>query len=462
MPIEPQNESIYVCKFCGNQRFENGSCSGCGGSSFIRESENPYLNNLHLKLVKQFVEANKYLKILTAVVAIGFLALVTANYHNDPRDDPQDKTAPTKKVLIKKGHTPVGVAWSTILNPEKIAPESGFTAYYLRGGPENVVYKEQVNSIGIKYVSADNFHSISPNSLAAFWVGKITVPKKGFYDFFLSKSHASVRVFINGSLQNLNSSQGKSILELEKGEHLIEVEFRNYWHTTDFSFSYSETTPEYSKSAIHSKLTNLINGEYEFLYASQNKSPSQNRTTLLNLEKRPGPVVLMLSSSNPINWHISNPFDVDVKAVVYGSYKAGSVVAGDIDADTPIFNHGQRLIRKGRRKCFCSSKTLRCKDNSLVDFEEQMKEYGTGLLSGISVNHSTNTLLVPEITINSKAKDKEARDYAVLEQKCLNSPPETEFQKKRAKVLEIPDMPTPTVLHFPSDSGQVLIQLKGN
>ena len=446
MPTVSQIDPAYICTFCGNQRIAKGHCEGCGGSSFKRQLSDDHLpfSQFRQLITTQTSGLIKHIKILSVVTAIGFITIATALYKQAP-----DQTKSTHlKSSPPAPYSAAGSAWGRILNPQKDVPDSGFTAYYLRGGADKFIHKEHVNDIAVKFGSSNRIHNITPRSFAAYWIGKINLSKKKFLDMSVTTGHVSSRVYINGVAQTINSGRRKTTIELDQGEHIVEVEFSNRWHTVDFFFSLAESRPQYSTKAINSQLTNLIAEDYEFLYVSQHESPSTNQTTLLNLEDNDKPVVLLLNSYEPVKWHVLNPFNIELRAVVIGSYEQGSEVQGDISTNTKILHHTGKVgrINNGRKRCQCYSGTINCGGETIADIEKKLSVFGSGTLAGLTINSSTSTLVVPEEIVNSRAKQLELADFEAQKNACDSALVTSSSRTRQAPLPQKTPSPKPILM----------------
>ena len=120
------------------------------------------------------------------------------------------------------------------------------------------------------------------------------------------------------------------LYRFEPGVHKLEVEYVNNWHTTEFNVDISSEQTYLEASEIRARLGEALPADVTLYYAGVYESSAQDMSIVLNLEHTQGAVALVLSSYSPVRWHLSNPFGVDVRAVVYGAYKPGSRLDGDL------------------------------------------------------------------------------------------------------------------------------------
>ena len=421
MITRAQFRSTYVCNFCGNQRLSGNACAGCGGSSFHQEVRNVASSEPGDQLLTEVIEGNRKLKLITAFFLIAALTSFVFSYNRMQ----QTTETPAQNSVANKGISTVNQTWGQRLNALNSIPENGYRAYYLRGGPEEFVHQENVTDINLKYKDSREFHGISPRKLAAYWVGKLNVEEKGFYDVTANQNHERVRVLIDGNLINLADERKKTLIELDQGQHLIEVEYRNRDRYADFHMSIQRSNIEYSKAGIQSTLSRHMPEDYKFLYVFQHQSRTSARMTLLNLHKTSGPVVLMLDSYDVINWQVLNPHHVDIRAVVVASYKQGSSVRGEIPPSAMTLQSRDRILRKNSalRTCSCYSGVTQCGGTLLPQIAKAIESFGTGVLSGLTINHKNHTLQVPEIYVNNNSIEREIQSIADQHTECKNSAP---------------------------------------
>ena len=153
--------------------------------------------------------------------------------------------------------------WGDILNPRGIIPANGYAVWYLDTGhsrqpgigddgrprnpqpqgpelipaftpqPQHVVAREKIGSISVDY-GWNELHGIPSRQFAAYWVGRIRIPQRSLYSIKNDMGWARVRVILDGYIL-IDGEKGKYIsLELDSGDHLLEVEYVNAWHTTKF------------------------------------------------------------------------------------------------------------------------------------------------------------------------------------------------------------------------------------
>lgn len=138
-------------------------------------------------------------------------------------------------------------SWGDALNPDGQVPATGFAAYYLdRSKSGRVIAREEVPHINIHY-GYDDFHGIPSDQFDAYWIGRLHVPQRAVYSLFVwhvSQMTGRIRLVIDGRLvgDGLSRDLPDNLL-LEAGDHVVAVEYANFWHTTNFRLNLRPSVP---------------------------------------------------------------------------------------------------------------------------------------------------------------------------------------------------------------------------
>ena len=284
-------------------------------------------------------------------------------------------------------------SWGKRLNPTGALPDNGFRAFYFdRKNPSNVVFQEDVDSIAIKYAWAE-FHEIDSPDFGAYWVGKLNFPSAATKQFSVSQSWAKSRIFIDGSVVFDESNQGRTFTHtFTPGDHVIEVEFINNWHTVEYKVTIEDVIEELSEDEMATwiktqggKFAGLY---YVGLYESDRKDTSVDLTT----PATDSPVILWLTSYEAIDWNIDSLHPGS--AVIVGSYAPGSRIRG---AEIGQVHHlkGSWGIYRVAKQCSCVAGTYHCEgDKDLNDVAEKLLSLTGVPLSGYASEYSASALTI--------------------------------------------------------------------
>ena len=161
-----------------------------------------------------------------------------------------------------------------------------------------------------------------------------------------------------------------------------------------------------------------------FSYVGVNHSSSANGRVELALRPTDQKLVLVLSSYEPVHWHVTNPKNVHLAAIVYGSAAPGSRINGDLPAHTLLIPADKRIGNlTAPRSCDCrTARVYDCNGTTASATIGEINALGSGKLIGLSNQLSASSLKVPQMTLNQylvKEKIQQSTD-TLKKQQCLN------------------------------------------
>ena len=223
-------------------------------------------------------------------------------------------------------------SWGDIYNPAGIVPKQGFTAYYLdTRWPERVIASEHRGCIAINYSDSSPFLNIQAEHFGAYWVGTLHVPQPGRYRIHTDLGWARARILLDkhiiaerSTLPNCGSCSVPPtelpLLTLDAGDHLLEVEYNNHWHSAAFQLAFTpDDTPAYRSEDFATALAALkLPPETVVHIAAVHESSDYYNRLTLQAPTDDTPYVLLLSSRSPVNWHIAGRAPLAVVRDNYG------------------------------------------------------------------------------------------------------------------------------------------------
>lgn len=313
-------------------------------------------------------------------------------------------------------------SWGKEFNPSKDVPEQGFSAYYFNSNqPTKVISHEQVESISINYAWND-FHNIKSEDFAGYWVGRINIDKPQVMNIAISQSRAKTRLIIDGAVVFEGTSKKEIPIQFEKGEHIVEVEHINNWHTTEFAVTFLVHREKLSDSELKKRLVDSIKEEYEVYFAGVYESASRDLSTRLDIQQTEKPIVLFLSSYSAVKWFISNPYRVDIKAIIYGSHKPGVEVKGDLPDSALLLQAGGRIgSYNTERKCTCRAGHFHCEGSGMLNTKSRLERITGKVLTGFTGKYSASVLKVPQLIVDKpflQAQEDNKRQIEQLRKEC--------------------------------------------
>jgi len=354
-----------------------------------------------------------------------YIKAVEVVYHID------DKAYQKKKHQTSK-HKAVQT-WGQILNKEHKIPIGKFKAFYINtNNPKKVIASELVDKATINYVW-DKFHGIKSQDFGAYWVGEFVFDKDEDRIISVSLSWAKVRIIIDGKVVYEGGNSKEMEYHFSKGQHLVEIEFVNNWHTTNFKCLIEPKVKKYTTQQIRDILKQTTSKKSEILYASVYGSKSKDQKITLSLKHIDKPIVLLLNSYDSVLWDIDNSANNKIEAIVLSSGRFGSEVSGDI-SHTPIYRkQGTIGSHSMQKKCICinGGALFNCSGSFGDDVIHSIEDSFDKKVYGFSVKHSSNALSVPEtiITPDTIKMFEQNREYVKKAKKDCDQKSNPSFDK---------------------------------
>lgn len=294
-----------------------------------------------------------------------------------------------------------------LMNPENALPKSGFFAYYYRmSEPNKIVHREQVSDIAISY-AWNEFHGIDSEEFGAYWIGQVSFDKPVVKDVSVDLSWSSARVMINKQVVYDGKNNSRTIpVSFPAGKYLIEVEYSNGWHTTEFAVSFTDKKERLSRGEVkrYFRENKNILGDFELFYAGAYESGNKDLSIPLNILPSKKPIVLVLSSYSVVKWVINNPHNVEIKTIVIGSYDKGTEVRNNDKATQLLYAEGQLGGYQLGVKCQClPNGNFHCDyDKGIATDIEQLTGHK---LNGFSGKYGAKQFDIPDSLLNDGFRD---------------------------------------------------------
>lgn len=284
-------------------------------------------------------------------------------------------------------------SWANRLNPSGKVPKQGFKAVYFdRKNLSRPPITETVDSIAIKYAWA-HFHQIDSSNFAGYWVGQLNFREATLKQITVSQSRANSRILIDGDVV-FEGGESKSFdHEFSRGSHIVEVEYINNWHTTEFKVTIGDAVGDSSPKEVLSYLRDNTSKNVGLNYVGIYESGSSDTHVNLSVPRSGKPLVLWLSSYEAVDWNISASDRVE--AVVMSSYAPGSRLSGILPKQVFHMRGGPRQHTEAKR-CTCSSGGIfHCEDRSdLVAIASELKQASGLALVGYAMKYAASDLSI--------------------------------------------------------------------
>lgn len=456
MTISKKLSSALICDFCGNRQYYEQRCSKCGGASLTSENDKPLAANSNHTLIRKVTKSLTQLKMLSLFLVICFVSILMTI------DDPMTLTG-NLFTTVKQQEVQLSDAEIRQDLAKHISVEYGFqfvslykgssadrtTLVHIENTAEPIVlvlssfeavtwrlsnpYKVDIRAV--IYGSHHDFSEITGDIEPSTIIMQHT-------DAFGPFKRASVNCDCRSGILRCTGGIRQTVKRLEKlgsgtlvgltnrsstdllrvPTNLISEELLNEVEQRYSLKARKCKNRANSEKEIRDKLTNVISGKYEFVYAGVYHNPGPEKATTLNIEHNENTIVLVLSSYKAVTWRISNPLNVNIKAIIHSSASPGSKVEGDIVPTTLILNYeGGFTGNVSTKGCKCFSGYYSCSKSPMFQILGTVEKFGSGRLSGLSTDYSRTTLRVPETRISEsdeKTLKAQLQEYARARTMC--------------------------------------------
>jgi hypothetical protein len=316
-------------------------------------------------------------------------------------------------------------SWGQKLNNLGTVPENGFRGFYFdRRSPTQLIHWEDGDAPAIKYSWSD-FHNIDSPNFGAYWVGRLHFDAPATQQISVSQSRAKSRIFIDGKIVFDSSESINFTHTFSAGEHVIEVEYANNWHTTEYKVTFQDVTS--TRRMNVEELTAMMQMQQSpaksVSYVGIYESGAAGTKLNVNVPATDQPIILWLSSYEAIDWQIATKTNID--AVIVASYMPGSRVHGISSGKTIYLDLDVALpfIYGLDRRCSCTAGTYYCEQKSdIMDVGTNLKDI-TGLpLGGYAVAYSPSDLAITpwnKVSLNSTEERRSVETEA--KRQCLSA-----------------------------------------
>lgn len=304
------------------------------------------------------------------------------------------------------------------LNPNKRVPVSGFDAYYFNTQePTHVVHQENVINIHLE-ADYDSFHKIPSQFLGGYWIGMIQVPADGDYVLSVNSSWSFARALIDGRVIGEDATHGSfgRTVYLNKGNYVLELEYKNNWHSADMYFSFQKDNPIYKKEILANTIAQLgIDGGTKLYAVAIQKSQNPDKIIDIYSDIKEPYVLLLSGGQRGMLWQI---YGTPPKAIIYGYgdgqiRSVGSPYLVETDA---IF--GKNFLSE-EVYCYCNQGHFGCSDYESIEETVATLRDITGLtLVGGKTEFALSTVYLPDVMITPTMIANQTQSYLSQKKSC--------------------------------------------
>jgi len=324
--------------------------------------------------------------------------------------------AQTKINLTLSDFPDAGKTWWVNLNPSNEMIPGQFKSIYFNTASQKVLQTTSQDTISI--LRAGGFNT---KDFWAYFVGGIDITSSDIYEFFLSESWSSSRVILDGK-EILRTGKDTVALQLEPKKYKLEVEYLNTWHVGDLAVRYSQKRNIYTMEEAKAKLASIARiDDLEVWYTWAYESTNPDYRIPVVLKPTSNPVVLMLGSYSTVDWEISNPSNVDIKAVIYAGYEPWIKVSWWLSSSVPVIKldtyfYTYKVLPDCREMIW----SMYYCEWSEKDFNKIL-DISTDLLgkkpTGFSGKYGSSLFTIPEMVLDTAGYAKIQSDLDAIERK---------------------------------------------
>jgi len=182
--------------------------------------------------------------------------------------------------------------------------------------------QESVPRIAANYAWAD-FRGIDSHDFYATWTATVTANTTNrLINIKTDQGWSSAVIKIDNVVVPY---QDTIAYVFTPGAHTVEISYENNWHTTSFNVSFTDNAVS-TLTQAQTIVEPLADDDTQVIYVGVYESNDFYNEISVLLQAQTKPVILVLNSYHAVNWKLSNPTNVPIKAIVYGAYAPGSTV----------------------------------------------------------------------------------------------------------------------------------------
>ena len=206
-------------------------------------------------------------------------------------------------------------------------PTNKFRAYYFDERTAGIIrHSEIVDRPAANFVR-DKFHGIPGDNFGAYWIGYLTFKATTNMRINLYQGRSESRLIIDGETvpEGGGLKSSRSIpFTFTPGRHKVEVQFVSNYFSVSFLVNFLPDTTIHSDASLTDTLSEIQNPT--IWYCGAYESDNFDMSVDISLDMYSDPVVLFLSSYQPIVWKFSNSGGSGLHTIVLSSYGPRSTV----------------------------------------------------------------------------------------------------------------------------------------
>jgi hypothetical protein len=369
--------------------------------------------------------------------AVGFFLLLHVCHMAVAQLESAEAALPAASAVVNAPGNPLlrkaGTTWGAVLNPGADAPLNAFKAFYMNTNrPREVIAQEQVGDVAISY-PWDEFHGIKSEDFGAYWVGRMRFKKSQLRLIGINQGHSKTRLIIDGEIVFEGSQSATVPYQFSPGEHLIEVEHLNNWHTTGFKLSFGNHVQMTSVQQVRAVLAGRGSvGEPDAHYIGVYEAKRRDQTVTLDVSALVRDSIIVVSSYEAVKWVFTPANSRHVKAVVVASHSPGSEVAGVNEKRTTVVHYKGMVGSYGLEpSCRCVAGRYHCEtQTTLASLNQSVEEISGATLRGFSGSYYGERFAIPDAAVSGAALEQDGlrREADAARRKVCEKKAEPDFE----------------------------------
>lgn len=187
-----------------------------------------------------------------------------------------------------------------------------------------VKYSKIVDRPAVNFAHDKHF-GIPGEAFGAYWIGFHTFEKTTLLEFNIYKSRAEVKLFIDGrELTSAGSSKTGIPFTFTPGIHKIEVLYVSNYFSVSFLMDMMPPVMSVDDTTLLSSISTINNPK--IWYCGAYESQNIDMDVKVSLNPSLSPVVLVLSSWQPIVWDLADTGRTDLRQVILSSHHSRSSI----------------------------------------------------------------------------------------------------------------------------------------
>lgn len=279
---------------------------------------------------------------------------------------------------------------------ESEIPINKFKAYYFDERTAGIIRHSEIVGLPAANFVRDPFHGIPPENFGAYWIGYFDFQETTNVKINRYQSRAESKIFINGQVFNQKTLDHT----FSPGRYKIEVQYVSNYYSVSFLVTMLEDTTIHNKLSLIEALGDI--NTMVVWYCGAYESDNFDMTVNINTDMSEDPVVLFLSSYQPIVWNLILSQETNLHTIVLSSYGPRSTIK-NLPENVRVLHYGRLpYVYKLISKSSSSSNNKNTFKNLAYEIQELVGKKPTGF----SGKYGLKSVSIPETNLTEATYSK--------------------------------------------------------